>query len=127
VNNSCDARVSGREKKKKINETLTGRIMMCAGLIPLPSGPCFAIADIARIAIDDAVSNPGLVLSHSKLVGLNRFTKTEQQAYRVHLNVRSDLPLVPSRNQAHLPGVVYEGDNRSDQLHEQGVPVVVWS
>lgn len=41
--------------------SLTGRMMMWAGTIPLPSGPCFAMADIARIAIDDAVSNPGLL------------------------------------------------------------------
>ena len=41
---------------------------MWAGSIPLPSGPCFAIADIARIAIDDAVSNPRIAFSHDQLV-----------------------------------------------------------
>lgn len=70
---------------------------MCAGLIPLPSDPCFAIADIARIAIDDAVSNPGHALSHSRLAGWNHFTKAKQQAHEVHLNLKFDLlVLVPS-------------------------------
>jgi len=63
---------------------------MYAGLIPLPSDPCFAMADIARIAIDEAVSNPVSSfsqLSQPKLVGY-RFTKTEQYAHRVHLDSR---------------------------------------
>ena len=61
---------------------------MWAGAIPLPSGPCFAMADIASIAIDDAVSNPGAVLSHDRLVGMVPLTETEQQSHRVHLVFR---------------------------------------
>lgn len=62
VNNSCDAGVNGGGERKEVIK-LTGRIIMWAGSMPLPSGPCFAIADIARIAIDDAVSNPGFGFS----------------------------------------------------------------
>jgi hypothetical protein len=54
--------VSEREENEM--KALTGRMIMWAGLIPSPSGPRFAIADIARIAIDDAVSNPGCAFSH---------------------------------------------------------------
>jgi len=54
---------------------------MWAGFMPLPSGPCFAMADIARIAIDDAVSKPGPVSVLSVTLNLPiwyRFTETEQ-------------------------------------------------
>lgn len=62
---------------------------------------------------------------HSKFLGLSRFTETEQQPHQVHLNVGSSLPLVSSQSESHLPGMVYEGNNRANYLHEQGAPVVV--
>ena len=66
------------KKKKGATKLLTGRMTICAGFIPLPSGPCFAMADIARIAIDDAVSKPRLRLSVVNLSILSRVTETEQ-------------------------------------------------
>ena len=57
-------------RKLRQEKLFTGRMMIWAGFIPFPSGPCFAIADIARIAIDDAVSNPGLAFSHGQFVDM---------------------------------------------------------
>jgi hypothetical protein len=49
--------------KRRVNPTrktrnITGKTTISAGGIPFPLEPRFAIADIARIAIEDAVSKP---------------------------------------------------------------------
>ncbi len=94
---------------------------MSAGLICWPSGSRFAIAEMARRAIDDAVSKPE-VRGHPSPIQLSA-TRVREHGPRGRLCCDGLTEAEEQPDGVHLPRTVDEGDDWPDEPHHKRVAV----
>ena len=100
---------------------------MSAGDICFPSGPFLAIAEIARRAIEDAVSKPARIASNMRPHCSYKIIAT----YRIQIERRQDTSVrnhsstrVMDLRIRYLPWSVHEMDDGSQNPHHQHIIVV---